>query len=200
MIRAKLLLAATIAIALGACSAIDQDVDQGDGPAILEKSEKAISIKASESVANSAGIYGWEMSRLSSSSLNVRGLDQGGKVKANLTFLQQDSESSITDEVSGDKVILDDSGRAQDNTLSAEASAALAAVSQDAETLQLAMSAGSQKNGELELTVQALDVDLRKCTKCFGVLQFCGKLISVNSGPFECKYLKRCGWCLGFWR
>jgi len=64
MIRAELMLAATITIALGACNATDQDVNQGDGPAIVEKTANAISIKASESVANGSGIYGWEMKRL----------------------------------------------------------------------------------------------------------------------------------------
>jgi hypothetical protein len=178
------------------CNAAPDPAPTGlSGPAVVDHSATGVTLSASASVTEATGITHWEISR-DQDSATVRGYSGSGKVLADLSFNPAAGGGlAITDRTSGTSRILDAHGRTTGDALSPTAAAALAALTSDSTALK--NGAPGPSTGSVQRTSQSVELE---CSKCYGVIEFCGHLESPDEGgPFECTMMTRCGWCIGWW-
>ncbi|MCG5051427.1 MAG: hypothetical protein KA712_00555 [Myxococcales bacterium] len=188
-------------LALLACSNENLDPKRTtEGPAVTSSTATSLSIKASAEVTTRSGVVGWEVVHPEEGVIDVVGLGATGTKRMHFIFAQRgEGGSEITDGLTGALMLLDDSGTPVGEKLSPDTLAALDSLSLDASTLKDGGKPAAA-GGSGQPIQQALDVDLRRCTRCYGVLQLCGDLVIEDGGGAQCTNLTRCGWCIGWWR
>jgi hypothetical protein len=193
-------------VTLGACvAAVGCDsapATQGQapgGPVVISETSSAITFTPSASVTHTLGLARWEVSRTDAAA-EAKGFGADGRTLADLRFVNQtDGTSHIVDVPSGLESVLDAKGANVRNALPASAQASLDALTTDATTLKLGVSAPAPAPAGFEQRQSAVDLHLA-CSKCYGIIEFCGDLNGNDeTGALECDGLSRCGWCFGFW-
>jgi hypothetical protein len=179
---------------LAGCSAEADPQPQAEqgAPIVVAESTAGMSITASSAAQERTLVQSWQIDG-DDSRLRVRGVGADSRLLVDMSFSRGSDESvTIFDHMESTTHVVNPQGNTLRDEFSAKSQATLAAISADMDTIRQA------RAGAPVTTTQGF-WDEYSCTKCYGVIQFCGNFEPNDNGLLECGNLERCGWCIGFW-
>ena len=160
-----------------------------DVPVVLSESSAGLSIEASPGAQADAGVHHWEI-EVTKPVARVLAYGTSDDLLADLRFdLAPDKLGTVTEQLTGESMRLGAEGADTDG-FSAKNRQLFEALSRDTTAVREMSEGVTDKSNSVLLG--------GPCSKCYGVILYCGDFTFGDTGLWECDVHELCGLCFSF--